>query len=136
MASCSRKIIIEKGKASYYADKFNGRKTASGQIFDQSKTTAAHKTLPFGTQVTVKNLNNGKRVNVTINDRGPFVAGRIIDLSKNAAYQIDMVNAGVATVEISYKNRKKIKAPKALQSTLPPAVLETATELSSVVLDK
>lgn len=103
--SCGRKIT-ETGRASYYADKFEGRKTANGEIFNQSKNTAAHKTLPFGTKVTVKNLKNGRSVKVRINDRGPFVAGRIIDLSKKAAKKIDLVNAGVGSVEIQYKRRK------------------------------
>lgn len=100
--SCSRKIV-ESGKASYYADKFDGRKTANGEVFKQRKKTAAHKTLPFGTKVTVTNLTNGRSVKVRINDRGPFVKGRMIDLSKKAAKKIDMVNAGVANVEIRYK---------------------------------
>jgi rare lipoprotein A len=102
--ACGRPVI-ESGKASFYADKFKGRKTASGQIFRQSKRTAAHKTLPFGTKVKVKNLSNGRTVKVRINDRGPFVTGRIIDLSKKAARRLDMVNAGVANVEISYKKK-------------------------------
>ena len=106
LVSCDRKII-ESGKATYYADKFEGRKTANGEIFDQSKNTAAHKTLPFGTKVTVVNLNNGKKVKVRINDRGPFVTGRIIDLSKKAAKKIDLLTAGVANVEIRYKRKKK-----------------------------
>ncbi|WP_295126296.1 septal ring lytic transglycosylase RlpA family protein [uncultured Chitinophaga sp.] len=104
--ACSRKIT-EAGKASYYADKFNGRKTASGETFRQSKLTAAHKTLPFGTKVKVVNKNNGRSVKVRINDRGPFVAGRIIDLSKKAAQKIGLVQSGVANVEIRYKKRKR-----------------------------
>ena len=108
LVACSSKIV-ETGKASYYADKFEGRKTASGEIFRQSNITGAHKTLPFGTKVTVKNLSNGKTVKVTINDRGPFVAGRIIDLSKKAAQKIDLVQAGIANVEIKYKGKKKTK---------------------------
>lgn len=100
--SCSKKIT-ETGKASYYADKFQGRQTANGETFKQSKKTAAHRTLPFGTVVKVKNLANGKTVKVRINDRGPFVTGRMIDLSKKAAKKIDMVDAGVANVEIKYK---------------------------------
>jgi rare lipoprotein A len=103
--SCGRNII-ESGKATFYADKFEGRKTANGEIFDQAKNTAAHKTLPFGTKVTVKNLKNGKTVKVRINDRGPFVTGRIIDLSKSAAQKIAMVNDGVVSVEIKYKKKK------------------------------
>lgn len=106
IAACGRKVT-ETGKASYYADKYDGRKTSSGEVFRQSKNTAAHKTLPFGTKVTVKNLTNGKTVKVKINDRGPFVAGRIIDLSKSAAKKIDMVNTGVANVEIKYKGKKE-----------------------------
>lgn len=100
--SCSAKVT-QRGKASYYADKFNGRKTASGEKFRNSKKTAAHKTLPFGTKVKVTNLRNGKSVKVKINDRGPFVAGRIIDLSKKAARKIDMQKEGVGNVKITYK---------------------------------
>lgn len=100
--SCAPEIV-EVGKASYYADKFKGRKTANGEIFRQWKKTAAHRTLPFGTVVTVKNLSNGQKVKVRINDRGPFVKGRMIDLSKKAAKKIGMVDAGVADVEIRYK---------------------------------
>jgi rare lipoprotein A len=103
--SCSKRLT-EGGKASYYADKFNGRRTANGEVFRQHKLTAAHKTLPFGTKVKVKNLGNGKTVKVRINDRGPFVAGRIIDLSKRAAKKIDLVGAGVANVRLSYKRKR------------------------------
>lgn len=102
LPSCARKIT-ESGKASYYADKFQGRKTASGEIFRQRRMTAAHKTLPFGTKVKVTNLSNGRTIKVRINDRGPFVAGRIIDLSKKAARKLGMVNAGVSNVKIRYK---------------------------------
>ncbi len=88
--------------ASFYADKYVGRKTSNGEKFKQNKLTAAHKTLPFGTKVKVTNLSNGQSVKVRINDRGPFIQGRIIDLSKKAAKKIDMVNAGVAKVTIRY----------------------------------
>ena len=104
--SCSR-YITETGKASYYANSFEGKKTASGETFHQSELTAAHKTIPFGTLVTVKNMATGKIITVRINDRGPFVRGRIIDLSEIAAQQIDMLNAGVANVSIKYKKKKK-----------------------------
>jgi rare lipoprotein A len=106
LCSCARKIT-ETGKASFYADKFEGRKTASGEVFKQGKLTAAHRTLPFGTKVKVVNLANGRSVNVTVNDRGPFVAGRMIDLSKKAANKIGMVGAGVASVQIRYKRKKQ-----------------------------
>lgn len=103
--SCSHRIT-ETGKASYYADKFNGRRTANGEIFRQRKKTAASKTIPFGTKVKVKNLSNGKTVKVRINDRGPFVSDRIIDLSKKAAKKIGMLKSGVQTVEIRYKEKR------------------------------
>jgi rare lipoprotein A len=105
LSSCARKIT-ESGKGSYYADKFQGRATASGVPFDQKKMTAAHKTLPFGTKVKVVNLANGRSVKVTINDRGPFVAGRIIDVSKKAAEKLGITKTGVANVEIRYKKKK------------------------------
>lgn len=104
--SCSRKIT-ENGKASYYADKFEGRKTASGETFRQNGLTAAHRTLPFGTKVKVINVSNGKSVTVRVNDRGPFSQGRVIDLSKKAAKRIGMISTGVAVVEIKYKKKKK-----------------------------
>jgi len=87
--------------ASYYHDKFNGRKTASGAIFDNKKQTAAHKKLPFGTEVKVTNRANGKWVRVIINDRGPFTKGREIDLSKKAFMDItDDPKSGLLKVDI------------------------------------
>lgn len=77
-------IYKKNGHASYYADKFHGRRTASGEKFDMNKLTAAHKKLPFGTKIRVTNEANGKSVVVTVNDRGPFVKSREIDLSKKA----------------------------------------------------
>src|SRR3954453_7784145 len=88
--SCSAKIT-EPGKASYYADKFERRKTSNGEIFKQRKKPAAHRTLPFGTRVTVPNLTNGKTVKGRINDRGPFVSCRTIDRIYKAAKKLDMV---------------------------------------------
>ncbi len=102
-ASCT--TINEEGRASYYADKFSGRKTASGARFNQHKRTAAHRTLPFGTKLKVTNLDNGKTVRVRVNDRGPFVEGRMIDLSKKAARKLGMVKQGVANVEIRYRKK-------------------------------
>jgi rare lipoprotein A len=89
---------VQEGKASYYAHKFHGRTTASGEIYDENKMTAAHKTLAFGTMVRVTSLVNGNVVTVKINDRGPFVEGRIIDLSFRAAGELDMIAAGVIKV--------------------------------------
>lgn len=87
--------------ASYYADKFHGRKTSNGEIFNMYALTAAHKTLPFNTKVKVTNLTNGKSVIVRINDRGPFVKGREIDLSKAAASKLDMIKSGTAKVKLT-----------------------------------
>lgn len=89
------------GKASWYGPGFHGRATASGERFNQSSMTAAHKTLPFGTRLKVTNKRNGKSVVVRINDRGPFIRGRVLDLSKGAAHQIGMVRSGSAPVCIS-----------------------------------
>ncbi len=86
------------GKASYY---WQPQRVASGGWFNPNAMTAAHKTLPFGTKVRVTNRNNGKSVVVTINDRGPYVAGRIIDLSKAAAYSINMQGSGVVPVSVA-----------------------------------
>jgi len=90
----------ETGMASYYASNFQHRKTASGEILNNNSMTAAHKTLPFGTEVIVQNSNNGKSVKVRINDRGPFVKGRIIDLTRAAFSQIADLGKGIVKVEI------------------------------------
>jgi rare lipoprotein A len=90
----------EKGIASWYGGKFHGRTTASGERYDMNKLTAAHRKLPFGSRVRVTNLDNGRQVVVRITDRGPFVHGRIIDLSREAARRIDMIQAGTARVRI------------------------------------
>ena len=99
-SSSTKSGAVTKGKASYYADKFHGRKTASGEVYDKKKLTAAHRTYAFGTVVRVINKKNGKSVDVRINDRGPFSSGRIIDLSRAAAEKISMVNDGVVDVEV------------------------------------
>ncbi len=88
------------GKASFYADKFEGRTTASGEKYKHNKPTAAHKTLPFGTKIRVTNLANNQAVEVVVNDRGPYVDGRIVDLSKSAAEQLGFVNLGLADVKL------------------------------------
>ena len=88
------------GMASYYGDRFDGRRTASGERFDQGELTAAHRTLEFGTRVLVTNKDNGRSVEVIINDRGPHARGRTIDLSKEAAREIGMLGRGVTPVEL------------------------------------
>jgi rare lipoprotein A len=96
----------ETGLASWYGIPYDGRRTSSGEIFDMHALTAAHRTLPFNTWLEVTDLQSGKHVNVRINDRGPFVGGRIIDLSMGAADQLGMVRAGLAKVRL-----KVIKPP-------------------------
>jgi rare lipoprotein A len=88
--------------ASWYGPKFHGKLTASGEVFNQEQFTAAHPTLPWGSKVKVINLDNGKSVDVRINDRGPFKPGRIIDLSRAAARALGMVRRGIATVRIEW----------------------------------
>lgn len=92
--------VIQTGEASWYGPGFHGQKTANGEIYDQYELTAAHRTLPFDTIVEVENQNNGQSVRVRINDRGPYADDRVIDLSKRAAEEIDMVDSGVAPVRL------------------------------------
>ena len=95
-----RASFTSTGKASYYADKYHNRQTASGELYKKELKTAAHNKLPFGTKVRVKNIDNGKSIVVKINDRGPFVKGRIIDLSKSAFSSIADLSEGVIEVKI------------------------------------
>lgn len=95
----------ERGLASWYGNEYHGRTTASGEVFNEWGMTAAHRKLPFGTVVRVTNRKNGERVTVTINDRGPFIRGRIIDLSRGAAEEIGMVRDGVVPVDVEILRR-------------------------------
>lgn len=99
VVGCVKKPI-QTGDASWYGPGFRGKPTASGEVFRPRKRTAAHKTLPFGTIVKVTRPDTGASVRVVINDRGPYAAGRVIDLSRRAARRIDMINDGVAEVEL------------------------------------
>lgn len=100
-------VFEQQGIASFYADKFEGRPTSNGEIYTHDKMTAAHLTLPFNTRVKVTNKANGKTVVVRINDRGPFVEGRIIDLSRSAAKKLGLLITGLAEVKI-----EKVEEPK------------------------
>ncbi len=91
---------VEQGEASWYGPGFQGKKTATGETYDPKELTAAHRKLPLGSQATVTNLENGKQVEVEINDRGPYAQGRKIDLSKAAAERLDMLDDGTARVRI------------------------------------
>lgn len=97
----------EVGEASWYGPGFQGQETANGKTFDQKKLTAAHPTLPMGTKAQVTNLENGKKVEITINDRGPYVEDRAIDLSRAAAKKLGMVKDGTSKVKIETKPVKK-----------------------------
>jgi len=103
--SQSAETFRQEGIASWYGREFEGRPTASGEIFNTSQLTAAHPTLPFGTMLVVTNQHNNKSVTVRVNDRGPFVPGRIIDVSRAAAEQLDMIVTGTAPVRIESINR-------------------------------
>jgi len=92
-------LVIE-GEASYYGGKFNGRKTATGERFDEDKMTAASKELPLGSKATVTNEETGESVDVKVNDRGPYAKGRVMDVSKGAAKELDMIDEGTAPVRI------------------------------------
>ncbi|WP_286192194.1 septal ring lytic transglycosylase RlpA family protein [Roseomonas genomospecies 6] len=93
-------VYVHEGKASYYADFFHGRTTASGERFSQNRLTAASRRLPLGSRVTVTNADNGRSVEVVINDRGPYVKGRVIDLSRKAAHELGMIQDGVVDVRV------------------------------------
>lgn len=95
---------VQTGKASYYADKFEGSPTASGEKYKGSKMTAAHRSLPFGTKIRVTNLENNESVILEVNDRGPFVDGRVLDVSKAAAEKLGFFNQGIADVKIEVVN--------------------------------
>lgn len=101
------------GKASYYGPGFHGRRCANGEIFDMYKLTCAHKTLPFGTRLKVTNQKNGKSTIVRVTDRGPYVKGRIIDLSKAAAMELDMIASGVANVTVEVIDETPSRATQA-----------------------
>ncbi len=92
--------VTESGIAAYYSNVFQGRKTASGQRYDKNKLTAAHRTYPFGTQLKVTNQENGKSIEVKVNDRGPTTPGRIIDLSRRAAKELGYLKKGLADVTL------------------------------------
>lgn len=99
--SAPQETALGRGSASYYAAKFHGRRTASGETFDNSDMTAAHRTLPFGSLVRVSNPANGKTVVVRINDRGPFTPGRMLDVSRAAADELGLIARGHAVVELA-----------------------------------
>ena len=101
---------VQVGVASWYGPGFHGRRTASGEVYDQDALTAAHRSLPFGTRVRVTNLENGRAVEVRINDRGPFVGGRVIDVSRAAARVIGLIGPGVGRVRLEVASAPAARA--------------------------
>ena len=99
--SKAKRGAVQTGLGSYYASKFNGRATASGSTYRPGGMTAAHNTLPFGTLIRVTNTRNGRSVEVTVTDRGPHTKGYIVDVSRRAAEQLDIIQAGVVPVEVA-----------------------------------
>jgi rare lipoprotein A len=93
-------LLTLEGVASYYADDYHGKQTSNGEIFDMNELTAAHRTLPFGTKARITNLENKKSVIVRINDRGPFIEGRMIDLSLAAAKELGLIRMGTTRVKL------------------------------------
>jgi rare lipoprotein A len=118
-------IFRQEGIASWYGKEFDGRPTASGEIYDSSKLTAAHQTLPFGTVVVVTNRHNNKKITVRINDRGPYAAARIIDVSRAAAEQLDMIVTGTAPILV--ESIERITAPQPRN----PVTIATAPKTAS-----
>jgi len=130
----------EVGIASYYSDKFHGKPTASGKLYNKNAMTGAHKTLPFGTVLKVTRMDNGKSVRVKINDRGPFISGRVVEISRAAAEKIGLVKAGVAEVrldivkELTEEEMTAKPAPK--KETTKPKPAEIVTERVAEVPEK
>jgi rare lipoprotein A len=117
----------EEGLASWYGDEFDGQNTASGETFDSSQFTAAHPTLPFGTLLIITNQYNRKQVTVRVNDRGPFVSTRILDLSKAAAEQIDMIAAGTASITADLAPKDTPLGPVLASIATVPTTTPTTT---------
>ncbi len=109
LVGCAQRRTVHKGAASWYGPGFRGKPTASGVPFRPWKRTAAHKTLPFGTVLRVKRVDSGRSVRVVVNDRGPFVAGRVLDLSKGAARRLQMIDDGVIVVEYRVVGQRNIR---------------------------
>ncbi len=118
---------IQYGLASWYGRERHGRRTASGEIFDTYQLVAAHRTAPFGTYVLVTNLTNGRTVQVRINDRGPSIAGRLVDLSYAAARQLDMVQVGITRVKIELLALPLPSYPRSQEDFPEPSELLPAT---------
>ncbi len=118
-SAASKPVHKEVGEASWYGPGFQGQETANGETFDQKEMTAAHPSLPMGTKAQVTNLENGKKVEVRINDRGPFAENRVIDLSGAAAKKLDMKKDGTSQVKIETKSVKKKRSTHKSRKSKP-----------------
>jgi len=123
----------ERGIASWYGKKFHGKPTSSGEIYDMHAMTAAHKTLPLPTNVRVTNLRNGKSIVVKVNDRGPFVDNRIIDLSYTAAQKLDMISAGTTFVEVEIFTGNSAETPLIANSSGQPSATKSALSMANPI---
>ena len=122
---------IQYGKASFYADKFEGRITASGEKYWHSKLTAAHRTFPFGTMVKVTNMDNNKSVIVRVNDRGPYVDNRLIDLSRSAARKLDFIDKGITNVKLEVVRKSNSTSIQNNSQKNTPNTSKTSTNIST-----
>jgi rare lipoprotein A len=127
-SSGSAETFRQEGIASWYGTEFDGRPTASGEIFDSSRLTAAHPSLPFGTFLLVTNRQNNRQVAVKVNDRGPFVASRIVDVSRAAAEQLDMINSGLAHVVIETIQSSHLYPPSPVYTHSPSVPHQSVTQ--------
>ena len=121
--------VFQQGKASYYGKAHHGKKTASGKRFNMHAMTAAHRSLPFGTQLKVTSKDTGKSVIVTINDRGPYAGGRILDLSQEAAWQLGMIKQGVGVVTLEKMNVKQDSVRRSSTERIEEPLLVASSNL-------
>ncbi len=124
----------ERGIASWYGEDFHGWMTANGEIYDMEALTAAHRTLPLGTAILVTNVENGKQVRVRINDRGPYLYGRVLDLSLAGARALDMVDSGVAAVQIEVVGDQSAGLVSATDLLPIPSAAMTADAVDSILV--
>ena len=121
--------VFQQGKASYYGKAHHGKKTASGKRFNMHAMTAAHRSLPFGTQLKVTSKDTGKSVIITINDRGPYAGGRILDLSQEAARQLGMIKQGVGVVTLEKMNVKQDSVRRSSTERIEEPLLVASSNL-------
>lgn len=121
--------VFQQGKASYYGKAHHGKKTASGKRFNMHAMTAAHRSLPFGTQLKVTSKDTGKSVIVTINDRGPYAGGRILDLSQEAARQLGMIKQGVGVVTLEKINVKQDSVRRSTTERIEEPILVATSDI-------